>query len=396
MHDLTLGQRIAAKRNELGLSQSALGEQLGVSRQSVFKWESDAAIPEIDKLIALSRLFGVSLDWLLGIGDVPRTGAPESPEQQVTEEEKQALDRFIRQKAVLPRWMKMAAVAAVACAAVAMMISCISLYQSARAREQIRHIQAQAEQLESYIQSMIPTTTKVVQEFDYDCTPAPDGSDAKVRMRIVPYGYREGQSASLSILLGGQVQYVHSCSWTGVNWETEFDLAPADGYQFLFRITDEAGLELTQELNAPILNQLGLNLAWPTNYSITWKQAQVQNDSITFTDLHVQIPLPGVFRYSTELWESCDLVLTNDAGEELCRVDLMNRSGYSAQIDFGGSDVDFTTQTVELIFEEPDVGDHLRLNLECALNTGHQFFCPVDTWKMQSDGLTNHYTEPRT
>ena len=53
MTDLTLGQRIAAKRNELSLSQSALGEQLGVSRQSVFKWESDAAVPEIDKLIGL-------------------------------------------------------------------------------------------------------------------------------------------------------------------------------------------------------------------------------------------------------------------------------------------------------------------------------------------------------
>ena len=62
MTNLTLGQRIVLKRNELGLSQSALGEQLGVSRQSVFKWESDAAIPEIDKLIGLSRLFGVSLD----------------------------------------------------------------------------------------------------------------------------------------------------------------------------------------------------------------------------------------------------------------------------------------------------------------------------------------------
>lgn len=396
MQDLTLGQRIAAKRNELGLSQSALGEQLGVSRQSVFKWESDAAIPEIDKLIGLSRLFGVSLDWLLGIGDVSRAEAPESHEQQVTEEEKQALDQFIRQKSVLPRWMKMATVAAVACAAAAMMISCISLYQSARAREQLLLLQTQAEQLESCIQSMIPATAKVVQEMDYDCAPALDGSGAQVRMRIVPYGYREGQSASLSILLGGQVQYVHSCSWTGANWETEFDLAPADGYQFLLRITDEAGLELTQELNAPILSQLGLNLAWPADYSVTWKKAEVLSDSLLFTDLHVQIPLPGVFRYSTEVWESCDLVLTSDAGEELCRVDLMNRSGYSAQINFGGSDVDFTTQMVQMFFREPDVGDHLYLTMECVLNTGHQFFCPVEEWKMQSDGLTNIFTEPRT
>ena len=38
---MTTGQRIAAKRKELGLSQEALGEKLGVSRQSIYKWESD-------------------------------------------------------------------------------------------------------------------------------------------------------------------------------------------------------------------------------------------------------------------------------------------------------------------------------------------------------------------
>ena len=58
---MTIGQRIAQKRKELALSQEALGEELGVSRQSIYKWESDAALPEIDKLIALSKRFGVSV-----------------------------------------------------------------------------------------------------------------------------------------------------------------------------------------------------------------------------------------------------------------------------------------------------------------------------------------------
>ena len=64
---MTIGQRIACKRKELALSQEALGEMLGISRQSIYKWESDAALPEIDKLIALSKLFGVSVGWLLGV-----------------------------------------------------------------------------------------------------------------------------------------------------------------------------------------------------------------------------------------------------------------------------------------------------------------------------------------
>lgn len=66
-----IGQRIAQKRREQGLSQEALGERLGVSRQSIYKWESEAALPEIEKLIALSSLFGVSVGWLLGVEDVP-------------------------------------------------------------------------------------------------------------------------------------------------------------------------------------------------------------------------------------------------------------------------------------------------------------------------------------
>ena len=40
---MTLGQRIAQKRKELGLSQEALGEQLGVSRQAIYKWESEVS-----------------------------------------------------------------------------------------------------------------------------------------------------------------------------------------------------------------------------------------------------------------------------------------------------------------------------------------------------------------
>ena len=61
----TLGVRIQEGRKAAGLSQEALGEKLQVSRQAVSKWESDAAIPELDKLITMSRIFGVTIDQLL-------------------------------------------------------------------------------------------------------------------------------------------------------------------------------------------------------------------------------------------------------------------------------------------------------------------------------------------
>lgn len=67
---MTLGQRIQELRKQAGLSQEALGEALGVSRQAVSKWEGDNGIPELDTLIAMSKLFGITVGQLLGV-EVP-------------------------------------------------------------------------------------------------------------------------------------------------------------------------------------------------------------------------------------------------------------------------------------------------------------------------------------
>lgn len=77
---MTLGQRIQEHRTRLGLSQEGLGEQLGVSRQAVSKWEADASLPDTDKLIALSKLFGLTLDELLQLNTPPQNaGEPPAP-----------------------------------------------------------------------------------------------------------------------------------------------------------------------------------------------------------------------------------------------------------------------------------------------------------------------------
>ena len=90
---MSIGQRIAQKRKEMGLSQEALGRQLGVSRQSIYKWESDAALPEIEKLIALSRLFGVSVGWLLGVED--ETAPAQEPSGELTETQLKMVEEIV-------------------------------------------------------------------------------------------------------------------------------------------------------------------------------------------------------------------------------------------------------------------------------------------------------------
>ena len=69
---MTFGERLMSLRRARGLSQEALGDMLDVTRQTVSKWERGDSTPELEKLVELSRIFGVSLDELAGMP--PRLG----------------------------------------------------------------------------------------------------------------------------------------------------------------------------------------------------------------------------------------------------------------------------------------------------------------------------------
>lgn len=63
--NMTLGEKIAKQRKDLNYTQEQLADILGVSRQSISKWESDIAYPETEKLIELGKIFDCSMDYLL-------------------------------------------------------------------------------------------------------------------------------------------------------------------------------------------------------------------------------------------------------------------------------------------------------------------------------------------
>ena len=91
---MNLSEKILALRTQLGLSQGELAEKLEVSRQSVSKWETAQSVPELDKLIRLADLFGVSVDELVREGKPPRpeaeTGGAE-PEPKLVYVERKGL-----------------------------------------------------------------------------------------------------------------------------------------------------------------------------------------------------------------------------------------------------------------------------------------------------------------
>jgi transcriptional regulator with XRE-family HTH domain len=67
-----LSRRIQELRGSLGWSQVELAKRLQISKQTVSNWENDNIQPSVDMLMRLSRLFGVSTDYLLGLEDTPR------------------------------------------------------------------------------------------------------------------------------------------------------------------------------------------------------------------------------------------------------------------------------------------------------------------------------------
>ena len=67
MNNETIGQRIARLRKEKGMTQAELAEKLNVTAQAVSKWENDQASPDIEMLLALSKIFDITVDDLLGV-----------------------------------------------------------------------------------------------------------------------------------------------------------------------------------------------------------------------------------------------------------------------------------------------------------------------------------------
>lgn len=62
---MTFAEKLKSIRKQAGMSQEQLAEKLGVSRQAVTKWETDAGIPDIENIMAISALFDISIDELL-------------------------------------------------------------------------------------------------------------------------------------------------------------------------------------------------------------------------------------------------------------------------------------------------------------------------------------------
>lgn len=94
----TFSEKLLELRRREGLSQEQLADRLGVTRQSVSKWESGAAAPELTKLVALSDLFAVSVDYLVKdrLEEPERPAEAASPSTARLEDQVEEISRYFR------------------------------------------------------------------------------------------------------------------------------------------------------------------------------------------------------------------------------------------------------------------------------------------------------------
>ena len=257
---MTIGERIAQKRKENNLSQEALGEALGVSRQSISKWESNNALPEIEKLIAMSKLFSVSVGWLLGVEETEQRaeadegGAAESaPEDsgELSEQQLKMVEEIVsRYIAAQPkpqtlsprrrRIVKVCVVAAAVCLAMGLFWLSSQMDQMENQYNNLQYaldrvtdsVNSQINGIGSRVEEILQSQNNLTADYAVDWveTDIPAGT-VTIRAWAVPKTYREGMTATFLAVCGGETLEIPAELKEGQTFSATFDCPLVDDIQ---------------------------------------------------------------------------------------------------------------------------------------------------------------------
>lgn len=121
---MSISNRILNLRKQKGISQEELANIIGVSRQSVSKWESEQSTPDIEKIILMSEFFGVTTDYILKGTEPPAEGSGAKPNLKIFALAATALN-FIGLVCAVTIWTEKYTTAATAAGIIIMAIGCM-------------------------------------------------------------------------------------------------------------------------------------------------------------------------------------------------------------------------------------------------------------------------------
>lgn len=211
---MTTGEKIAALRRDHKLSQEALGEKLGLSRQAVSKWEADQAVPTMDNLMELSRLFGVPVDTLL------RPDAPfPAPPAEKNSTDAPAAPETPHKGVSLSRG-KILAIGGAALLCVSLALNAVCLYQIAQLKGEAQALRVQAGNVSTVYYPGTDADTGDFAESSEHMTLDPENTEQLiVTFSAVPRVASDGETAKF-LLRGGEQ-----------SWECEAECDAGGGYR---------------------------------------------------------------------------------------------------------------------------------------------------------------------
>ncbi|MDD6160773.1 MAG: helix-turn-helix domain-containing protein [Oscillospiraceae bacterium] len=301
---MTIGQRIAQKRKELGLSQEGLGEQLGVSRQAIYKWESDAALPEVEKLITLSRIFSVSVGWLLGVEeDAPSQGQSGELTEAQLQMVKEIVDGYLAARPEpappKPRLRSRLALVGVALILIGVLVSLFSRLD--RMNTQYNNLQYSISNIQHNVNTSIGSITSRVEEIlksqnnltaDYSTeveSVDPGENRVTFSFRAVPKTFEEGMVAWIDAVNDGEHAAFGPYQPDRETFSGRFTLPLTDS-TVLYIVFEHDGVRQTQLLDtytglySESLPQLWLD-CWPLFFAIDDKTNTLTEDLYAKADL---------------------------------------------------------------------------------------------------------------
>ena len=164
---MKLEERLTALRQEKGLSQAEVAEQLDVSRQAISRWETGKVVPTVDNLACLSRLYGVPMEALLYGDEGAEPVQQETKEEAVPETEETVQGTPERPAGTAPGKQKGSGTsrrkaAALVLAAVCILLACIVAYVV----EEQRNMQADVVDIEDITADSVDVSG--ARKFDFE------------------------------------------------------------------------------------------------------------------------------------------------------------------------------------------------------------------------------------
>ena len=393
MTNATLGQRIAARRKVLGLSQEAFGEKMGISRQAISKWEADATTPEIEKLIIMSKLFDVSVGWLLGTEENPSSGSEDFTDAQIKAIEQIA--RQYRSESVSQPTRKWPIVICAIGTALSLILSFFALneiddimnYHNSHINglyNTVSNLQGQIDELQAKPES---TGAELLMDWQIGIEAKADLSGAYITFTGIPISTQPEDQAYISIRRNGQLTVTVPCSLDSSGYCATTEVPVADGYICYFTVTHPGGHSEQQRLVHDELEHLDYALRPHTfgyasgyEYSAEDQTLQLQFDGAK-DDICVFSPgyLP---QNATIDWSDLELVLyRNEAVMDQLTLTNCQKNEYDL----------FISLPTACNFNLPDFGNGdkalLYLKGKLTINgTTTDFCCRVLGWVMD-DGL---------